>query len=377
MSIDTIFKSLYSFFENNENTLNLPIKVDFGKDVRDTLSSRWNQYCDLIEKHNFLEECIPMAKRSISLINASIDAYYCGDFISATESIVQLIDELLKRNKHLIIEDLESNYVDVEYAQWFRARVGNNYPFEKEEMSHIPANKRGKVGSNRYTTNGIPCLYIGNSVYVCWEELYRPPVDELWVSRFWPTDSLKLLNLSITGGDLIDSKYCLKYVGESEKAYKQAIIEFFSLWILQSACSVKVKEKDRAFREEYIVPQLLTQTLKKYGLDGIMYFSTSVPNVYLNNCSWISKMIAIPAFDLNKSIFSKKVESLFSMSYPINLGMLQRQLIPRQRLSESRIASNNYARKGATVWVSSRGSRYEDTLFFECENQLLQKIYWD
>ena len=65
MSIDTIFKSLYSFFENNENTLNLPIKVDFGKDVRDTLSSRWDQYCDLIEKHNFLEECIRFLYKGI------------------------------------------------------------------------------------------------------------------------------------------------------------------------------------------------------------------------------------------------------------------------------------------------------------------------
>ena len=272
---------------------------------------------------------------------------------------------------------MKSNYIDDEYAQWFRARVGNNYPFEKEEMSHIPANKRGKVGSNRYTGNGIPCLYIGNSVYVCWEELYRPPIDELWVSRFWPISSIKLLNLSITGGDLIDSKYCLKYVGDSENAYKQAIIEFFSLWILQSVCSVKVKEKDRAFREEYVVPQLLMQTLRKYELDGIMYFSTSVPNVYFNNCSWISKMIAIPAFDLNKSPFSEKIKNHFDMSYPINLGMFQRHLTTSQCLEKKHVVSDNFARKEANVWISLSGSRYEDTLFFECENQLLQKIYWD
>lgn len=377
MSIDTIYESLNLFFRKNEDVLKLPIEVDFGKDVRNALSNRWAQYVDLIKNHNCLEECIPIIEKSISFINASIDAYYCGDFISATENIGWLIDELLKNHKHLIIEDLESNYIDVEYAQWFRARVGDNYPFEKKEMTHIPANKRGKIGSNRYTSNGIPCLYIGNSIYVCWEELRRPPIDELWVSRFWPTNSVKLLNLSITGGDLINSQYCLKHVRGSEDAYKQAIIEFFSLWILQSACSVKVKEKDRAFREEYIVPQLLTQTLKKHGLDGIMYFSTSVPKVYLNNCSWISKMIAIPAFDLNKSMFSEKIETHFSMSYPINLGMLQHHLISNQRLNNRYEPSNNYARKGATVWVSSRGSRYDNTLFFECEDQLLEKIYWD
>lgn len=377
MSFKEVGAKLHSFFKNNEDTFKLPIVVDSGKDVQGVLTNRWNQYCDLIKKHDALAECIPIIEESILLINESVDAYYGGDFVSATESMSQLVEKLQNKNEHLIIKDLKSNYRDVEYAQWFRARVGDNYPFEKSEMSHIPANKRGKIGSNRYTSNGIPCLYIGNSIYVCWEELHRPSIDELWVCRFWPTDSIKLLNLSITGGDIIDSKHNLKHVGESENAYNQTIFEFFSLWILQSACSVKVKEKDRAFHEEYVVPQLLMQTLRKYQLDGIMYFSTSVPNVYFKNCSWISKMIAIPAFDLNKSKVPEKIKNCFNMSHAINLGMFQRRLTSCQCMDKEYVASDNFARKEANVWVSLSGSRYEDTLFFECENQLLQKTYWN
>lgn len=75
MSIDTIYESLNLFFRKNEDVLKLPIEVDFGKDVRNALSNRWAQYVDLIKNHNCLEECIPIIEKSISFINASIDAW--------------------------------------------------------------------------------------------------------------------------------------------------------------------------------------------------------------------------------------------------------------------------------------------------------------
>ena len=43
-----------------------------------------------------------------------------------------------------------------------------------KEMFHIPINNRRSVKTQRYSTPGFPCLYLGNSIYGCWEEMGRP-----------------------------------------------------------------------------------------------------------------------------------------------------------------------------------------------------------
>ena len=59
----------------------------------------------------------------------------------------------------------------------YRMRVGKNGYEEftsNEEMSHIPFQFNHKVGNERYSMSGFPSLYLGSSVYVCWEEMRRP-----------------------------------------------------------------------------------------------------------------------------------------------------------------------------------------------------------
>ena len=47
------------------------------------------------------------------------------------------------------------------------------FHFTKDEMFHIPYDKRNLVGNQRYSLFGLPCLYLGGSSYICWEELGR------------------------------------------------------------------------------------------------------------------------------------------------------------------------------------------------------------
>ena len=47
------------------------------------------------------------------------------------------------------------------------------FHFSKDEMFHIPYDKRHLVGNQRYSLSGLPCLYLGGSAYICWEELGR------------------------------------------------------------------------------------------------------------------------------------------------------------------------------------------------------------
>jgi hypothetical protein len=55
---------------------------------------------------------------------------------------------------------------------------------DRRDIFHVPFEKRRLVGNQRYSITGLPCLYLGSSLWICWEELGRPPLNSLWVSRF-------------------------------------------------------------------------------------------------------------------------------------------------------------------------------------------------
>ena len=124
-------------------------------------------------------------------------------------------------------------------------------------LFHIPINKRGIVKTNRYSSPGYPCLYLGTSIYACWEELGRPPMNKSMVARLANGVDLHLIDLRIPTFDEFEEHY---------KAYMKA----FPLII---ACSVKVKEPDANYKPEYAIPQLMME----YVINNNVYRKTNIP----------------------------------------------------------------------------------------------------
>ena len=151
-------------------------------------------------------------------------------------------------------------------ARLYKARESSsNYLFGKEDMFHIPYDKRSKIGNQRYSVSGLPCLYLASSSYVCWEELGR-----------------------------VDFQTC-NFCGYSNKAEFPVYDLALSSAITQVsdikriciilACSLSAN-REALFKEEYILPQCLLQAfvLKHhyYHLDkrlfGIRYLSVHALN---------------------------------------------------------------------------------------------------
>lgn len=304
--------------------LTLPITTNSGKEVFKELNRKWNTFLSLLHSEKKLESCIEPAQFSIDKINKAKNLYYSGNFGQASECMYEVICHLQTCGCNHLISDLDSLYIDDEAKHWFRARKGTLFPFDKEDMKHVPVDKREIIGSNRYSFNGIPCLYLANSILTCWEELDRPTMESFWVSRFWPIKEIRVLNLSTTGYEIIYAKLNIKYVSQNPTEHENAVIEFFKTWVLQSACSVNVKDKgDRSFREEYIIPQLLMLNIQKFNVDGVMYFSTKTPlsiddkTIALNfqsGASWISKAIAYPLLMYKTLVFQKQL--MKSLGFP-------------------------------------------------------------
>lgn len=360
-------EELADFFNKNKEILMLPIEVEYGREVFTTLTKRWKQYYELVKNTLWLSDSFTTIKSIGDLIMKAVKLYFAGNLLNANKTIQKVLKNLTNSKCICYLDEL---YIDMEANNWFRARKSDYGSLSKKDMNHIPFTSRSVIGNQRYSINGIPCLYLGTSIYACWEELNRPASDNFWVNRYWIKypNAIKVFNLSTTIEMIINYETCINTKNFNRSEF---IVDFFNAWIIQSACSIIVKEKNRNFLEEYIVPQMIMQNIKEFGIDGILYFSVKIKNAYINNCGWLARNLAIPAFDNgNDREYSSNIEQAFFTSLPINLGMYNNGIIPPATPDID--ANFNIARTNAQIPITDEiYNTYRNTIFFRAENELL------
>lgn len=148
-------------------------------------------------------------------------------------------------------------------TELFRMRSSNHsYLYDKMGMSHIPFNLRNKISNQRFSLSGFPCLYLGSSLYVCWEELNRPNFENANSALFITQKELKLLDLRFP----------------ANLTSKESLLQF----LLAASASLKSSEPNDTFKAEYIIPQAILHSLVKHNYvsnednqyDGIIYTSS-------------------------------------------------------------------------------------------------------
>lgn len=160
----------------------------------------------------------------------------------------------------------------------FRLRISSEPLQKREEMFHISFNQRELVKTQRYSVEGLPCLYLGTSLYICWQELGCPDLDKLYISAFCTSDDEKelgILNLAYTLDSLTPNNLNVFFDYNNENEDMQ--LAYLILWPLVVACSYVKKIKNASFNPEYIIPNLLMQKIssdKELGISGIAYYST-------------------------------------------------------------------------------------------------------
>jgi hypothetical protein len=151
--------------------------------------------------------------------------------------------------------------------------------FSREDLFHIPFEERRRVTSKRFSIEGLPCLYLGHSTYVCWEEMGRAPFGSIYVAqfRFRPEVAVALLDFAYVPQFQGELLAFWNANGENRARLQAMLIALTVCWPLVAACAIHVREPGLAFKPEYIVPQLLLQWLtRETALQGIRYFSTHV-----------------------------------------------------------------------------------------------------
>lgn len=367
-------------FNNNKEILFLPVEVSSGNKVYPTLFALWQEYIKFLKRTPELSDCVSEAEFQIEQLKKCIDSYFTGNFYAADEAIKTILTRIAQRENSSIITNLFDLYIDNESHQWFRARQrASTENFMRNDMKHVPYSLREKVGNTRYSISGIPCLYLGNSIYVCCCEAQKSGGEQIWISRYVPRQSVRILNLSTTAFELVNATTFIKGLTNNsftDDKYTSIVKEYFSNWILQSACSVYVKrEAEVPFKEEYIIPQRLMCMIKQFGIDGIMYFTVRDRGSFISHLCWISKNIAMPAFDTINSAHSEKIDHLFMMSEPLYLEDFKNGHAGTGKKCSP--THTNWARTNEPVIINGEFTKYNCTDYYRAEVELMQPEYWE
>lgn len=162
----------------------------------------------------------------------------------------------------------------------FRIKPGDNSKSQKAELFHIKQNLRKLIGAYRYSIAGFPCLYLSSGIELAWFECGMPRQFSYCRMKIEETgeDALKLIDFSNRPIELLSNIHVWLLNSQSEeqtKAIYKYLLNYIITYPLTAACSIKVKQRESKFIEEYIVPQLLMQWISvNNNFDGIMYKSS-------------------------------------------------------------------------------------------------------
>lgn len=230
----------------------------------------------------------------------------------------------IEKMRQIISKDSFCAYRVKEGSSWYRSRMvdGRKRVLKAQEMFHVPFELIRKIGNNRFSISGYPCLYLSNTIWACWEEMKEPAMEDFCTSLVKPTKDIELLDLRFPNTQ-----------------YNQTIENVLYSLPLIIACSIEVEYPDDPFKPEYIIPQIVMLALvnhEKY--QGCSFTSTKK----IDNFDWPDDLlcnIAMPVKCVNKTGLCQKLTDSFLISDSINYKyeVLKCKIAPVREASDASI----------------------------------------
>lgn len=368
------------------NEFELPIVIKNDNEYQAELESILNKYLVHMKKVKGIElEIIQDLEDDINEICECINLYYQADFSKAKEKIFNVLKKYV--NDQFIVSDLNKSYAfrgmanfrvnmsiyendknaQMQYdnmnqpiLSFFKARNSVNQ-MERQGMLHIPFDKRSLIATQRFSMPGIPCTYFSTSSLGCWTEMNMPDKDTFWVSSYIIEKEIKVLNLCIQQQQINGACSLINTQKEFDFA-----MQMIKIWPLVCATSFKVLEKDRNFKSEYIISQLIMQCIKELNIDAIAYISKKmVDNLAYPQCV----NLAIPAIPIEPGSYGE-IKKYIKITDPMTLGQFT-------KIRNINITSQSYVNKifgegyNGTVELMGEMINYSQSKFGAFDNYLV------
>ena len=198
---------------------------------------------------------------SVSLILSKID--------DTAKSIYQILSAFLRGNQQDALQKtsqmMKSMKLDKMGAgvPMYKCRENNKlFHFSKDEMFHIPYDKRNLIGNQRFSISGTPCLYLGGSSYICWEELGRTELNSTNYCGYSLKEDINMFDLLLPIS--ITNSHQIRRI------------------VLALACSLAAN-RGSLFKPEYVLSQCILHSLIKRSFYNHSVFSLKFYSSHLLN----------------------------------------------------------------------------------------------
>jgi hypothetical protein len=239
-----------------KNTFQYPLESLKGGYL-ETLEKRIDEYIKRVDElqikdifNSINQEINPLISVKSYLIDI-IKLYLSGDIEKAYNKFSNLINKNRRHIDNLML------HIQEEEEVFYRVRYSEKDISSKEAIFHVPFDKRHLVSTMRYSIAGVPCLYLGNSIYDCWLEMDKPELNKLFISKFKNIESINILDFAITLNTLYKEP-TLSDQRPTQYTFEK-INSFLTIYPLILACSFKKQNENAKFNIEYILPNMLLQ----------------------------------------------------------------------------------------------------------------------
>lgn len=192
-----------------------------------------------------------------------------------------------------------------------------------DELFHIPMSKRAYSSNERFSLAGFPCLYLSTMLPLAWQECNYP--KKYYYSEYqylWDVDQngkvnvdkeVKLLAL-YSPIELKTLGYTVKY--NHFEIWNEVVGRYLKMYPLILACSFINQSGNTPYKQEYIIPQMLMQWVKRNSdvVKGIEYFSCV--DMSFDNSKWCANNIVLPAFAPYENGVSQLLKEKFTWTKP-------------------------------------------------------------
>lgn len=121
-------------------------------------------------------------KKTCDDIKKMIGSYLNGNLIQ----LGKIYNRLFKSTANRF--SLSTHFPKITIEQdslWYRGRGYKGVNMDMNDLFHVPFEKRGKIGVNRFSVIGYPCLYLASSINCCIKENHC--ASPICISAFKPT----------------------------------------------------------------------------------------------------------------------------------------------------------------------------------------------
>lgn len=259
-----------------------------------------------------IPEIIKVADQVSDNILAIFEDYEKTDYKSTQE----LMDELMKQlEKDIFIGSIDDQVcIDCNMlrirgnydSRFFRIRaVDYESPAiqkNADELFHIPLSKRAYSNNERFSLVGFPSLYLSTMLPLAWQECGYP--QKYYYSEYQYKNNADLNSGKRSTED--ELKFLLLYSPSEIDLWGRSVkLNNFALWLevltrylktypLILACSFVNQSGKVPYKQEYIIPQMLMQWVKRNSseVQGIEYFTCADKSMWTSE--WCAYNIVIP-----------------------------------------------------------------------------------